>query len=613
MKFRGTLFLAVVFAALCGTYWFLSQREEAATQRLEEARRVIEQPADTLTRVSLLRRGAPAITAERAAAGWAITEPAADIRPDEGRLDKLAEAVSGLMRERSLDVASDLATYGLAEPELTVKADFGPGGAVEVAFGIMEPVQVNRYARINGGDIVLISNKSFQALNRSLDDLRDRRVFHFAPEAYRRIEFARLWNGQGDAPPGETPALGAELARVAVTRDSDAEPWRVVEPLEAPADQELITALVEQVASLNGHGYVDRPESLADYGLEPAWARLTVSGADGAAPETLLLGSADMTDKETAGLFVRLGDRPAVFSVDPYFVNTLPLKRTHFRDARLVTRSVKKLNLLQYASPDGEFVLMKDPGQGWQLEVPEAAPADQVAVSTLVSELLEMNALDFPAGAPEAFGLDAPRITITLGFENAAEVAVLRFAEGPPESDACFATQDTGAIVMLPAESLALLSRTSADLKSFELLRFDKSAAAKVTFTLDDETYVLENQAGQWRATMPVNAVLQNQEDAKAILGELSPLKAEAGLARDQDLAYYGLERPAFTAIVDTLDPGNTARLRRYGPVYVGGPVDGTSQRRYAAVDGREGIYVIGPGLLERVREAVRGFRPATP
>ncbi len=611
MRIRSTFVLAVLLALLCAGYWYLTRREQETARRTIEEKRLAAFPAEDVRRVSVRQAGAASVTAERDETGaWRIVEPADGIPAHAGRWNDLAETIATLMNARTIEEApADLARFGLDAPALVVTADAKDGARLQLAFGKAEPIQVNRYTRVNDGPVVLVADRAFLRLNRPLEELRDRRMFSLALEAVRRIEFVRIWDGRGEPPPGAPVEVGAELGRVVVVRDSAEGVWRVVEPVAAPADQERVGALLQELPQLVGENFVDQPEDLSDYGLKPGWARLTVADETGAVTESLLLGAADLAGGGV--LFVKRADQAAVCRLDPYFANFLPLTRTHFRDARLITRPVRGLNALRYVSRDDEFILRKDPAAGWRLVSPPAEQTDQAAVSTLIGELVRMTALDFPAGAPEDYALSDPEITLWLGFEGETGSVQMRFGPGPEGQDACFATQDTGAVVMLPGNALAAVRRSSRDLQSFELMRFVRDNAVKITITLDDRQVVLENRAGVWQVAVPPNCVLQNQDDARRLLEILSPLKADAALPAPEDLAVYGLDRPAFSASVEVIVPEEPGRTQVLGPLFVGAPAGGQPQRRYALLAGRDGTYLVEQALLDGVREALRGVREA--
>lgn len=614
MRIRSTAILAAVLAVLCAGYWAWTRFEKEEARQIAEAKRIVDFDTKSIVRIEVRRAGQEPVQAERDAAGaWVITKPDSDVSADTRRWESMAEAVAGMVNERTIGAGGDLTAYGLAAPELVVVADTADGRGIRVAFGSMEPIQVNRYARVDDGQVILISNETFKRLNRSLNDLRDRRVFHFAPDEILRIEFARIWNGRGEAPAGAPIELGAELGRAAVERESAAAPWRVVEPVDAPADQERIALMLEMFPNAMGKSYIDSPESLADYGLEPPWARLTLVAGEGRAPETLLLGSADLEGAYDNGVFVKKDGESPVFTIEPQLMNALPLTRTHFRDARLITRPLKGLNGLHYVAQGVEFVLQKFPEQGWQMTMPPAEQTDQVAVSTLIGNLVQLSVLDFPAGGPAEFGLEEPVVVITLGFDQEAPVE-LRFAPGPGGSKACFATQDTGAVSMLPAEALEMLARSPADFQTFELLRFNRAEAVEMKISYEGTNYTLENRGGVWQVVSPEQVALQNQDDARTILNALSPLTAEQAIPLEAGalLAPFGLDVPVFSGTVTTLAKEAPDQPIVHGPVFIGGPVDGQPQRRYAMVGGRSGVYVIKQAIFDQIREGMRGIQPKT-
>lgn len=611
MRFRSTITLAAVFIMLCIAYAVLSSMDFEAERQDFAAMRAFDFDVEAIEWIRLLDGGA--VRAEAARAGenrWSMRVPRDDIAADNVVWERLAGTLTGLMVARSIGPATDAAKYGLDEPGFTL--EFAANGARHaLTFGAMEPLQINRYTRIDEGEVVLVNNEAVSNLNQPDHRLRDRRAFIVGREGVRKVAFERLWNGRGEPPPGPLPALGDVLGRAAAVRVEEGQEtrWRVLEPEEAPADGQAIRLLLQEVLNANGTSFIDHPESLADYGLDPAWARLEITPAGSDTPQTLILGGADLTEGGEGGIFVQRAGSGAVFVIDPYFLNYLPLSPTHFRDPALVTRPITGLRQIDYQGAGAQFVLQADPELGWRMIAPDVTEADQVAVTTLVNNLLTIEAQVFSGDAPEAVGLDEPALTLTLGFQEGAPPVTLRFAQG--EGDVAYATQDTGDVAMIAAEEFDALRRTVEDMRSFELLRFQASEVVRMTFLHAGETYQMQNYGGTWQVSMPPNYRLQNQRDAKAILDAVNPVKAEAALPLDEPLSAYGLEPPVFSILLYVLDADAPEGMRRVGPFYVGDPVDGEAHYRYATAAGRSGVYLIRQEVLERVRDALRGVRPA--
>jgi hypothetical protein len=610
VRFRSTIVLGLVFVLLCGGYALLSSMEFEAQRQEIAAMRAFDFDVDAIEWVRLLEGGE--IRAEAARTGesaWAMRLPRDDIAADNVVWERLAGTLTRLMVARSIGPATDPAKYGLDEPGFTL--EFAANGATHaLTFGAMEPLQINRYARIDEGEVVLVNNEAVANLNQPGHRLRDRRAFIVGRDGVKKVAFERLWNGRGEPPPGPEPELGEVLGRAAAVRVGEGQdaPWRVIEPEEAPADQQRIRQLLQEVLNANGQSFIDKPESLSDYGLDPAWGNLEITPAGSDTPQTLILGGADLTEDGEGGIYVQRAGSGAVFVIDPYFLNFLPLSPVHFRAPGLLTRPVTGLNRIGYQSAGATFSLVEDPEQGWLMAEPDPSPADQVAVSSLVSNLLVVKAEVFSKDPELLVRLEQPDLTLTLGFEDAADPVILRFARG--EEGLAYATQDTGDVAIISAEAFDTLLRSVDDMRSFELLRFNSNEAVRMTFLHAGETYQLQNLGGTWQVTQPPNHSLQNQRDVLAILDAINPVKAEAALPPGEPLSAYGLEPPVFSILLYVLAPGEPEGMRRVGPLYIGDPVDGEVHYRYATAAGRAGVYLIRQEVLERVREAVRGIRP---
>ncbi|MFP4500541.1 MAG: DUF4340 domain-containing protein [Candidatus Hydrogenedentota bacterium] len=613
MKFRSTILLALFFAVLCAGYWVLTARDVTEERAIEQAARFFDFTDGDVRAIEITRPESAPVAARRAdAETWTFQAPREDIRPDHTRWQKLAETLATLRRERTIGPADDRARYGLDEPALVINVRTGADEETHtIAFGAAEPLQINRYAQVDDGPVTLVGNNTYNRLALSLTDLRDTRLFIAGREGVERITFARIWNGRGDPPPGPPPELGEELARVVAERPGGAETWRVVHPKRAPADIERVQGLLQQALNATGERYVDAPEDLSDYGLDPPWARLTLKPADFDEPQTVLLGTADMAEGGEGSLFAKHADSGSVFAIDPYLVNYLPLNRTHFRDRRLLTRPVRGLERIVYKDAQTTFTLEKEPQAGWQMTAPARSRADDAAVSSLVSMLLSVEAMDFPGGAPGEYGLDQPALTLELGFEDEPAEVTLRFAPG--DGEAVYATQDTGDVAVVSKDALEVLRRDADDLRSFELMRFNKADAIKIALLDRGDQYELENRAGRWRVTMPADVHLQNQSDVETMLDVLSPVKAEASMVTGESLAEFGLEPPAFSILVYVLDEKSEEGQRRVGPLYIGAPVEDQPQRRYATAAGRGGVYIVRQDVLDRLRAAMRGLEPVSP
>lgn len=614
MKFRGTMVLGAVLGLLCLGYWLMQQREEAQVREKLEAQRLFQFEGEDVARLRIAQAGKTPTEGVRADGAWKITAPAPDIEPYPPLWDRVAGRLAQLHNKRTIvEHAQDLQQYGLAEPVLQVTAELDSGEEVHLDFGALEPMRVCRYAR-QGDTVFLVHKDMFFELNRSLKDLRHQFLVDNRDADILRIEFARIWTGKNTAEAqamDTTPEVGEESVRVVAERDSAGQPWRLVEPVEAQADQERVNNLVSEVRYGTAIRFIDNPASLADYGLEKPHARITVFDAEDSGPQTLFLGQLDQVGEE-GGLFARREGRQSVMLIDPHLVMLLPKAPSAFRERHLMTRPATELARVRYQRGGEEFLLQEDPAEGWMLIYPKLADTDQVAVSQFIAMLKQIEGAYFPDGELEDYGLDKPEVTITLEYQDQSPPAEIRVQPLEAPENLVAATQDTGEIVQIFENYAEPLFVDSSHFRSPELLTFEDTWATKLSIVFEGIPYVFEKVDTIWLVRKPERMQLASQSGLKALLKAFRSVKGSAVTEPASDPAEYGLDTPllAFEVLVEPppemREDADAGAQTHYGPLKVGAITPQNSQRRYAAVEGRDGVFRVRQALIEVVRETLK-------
>ncbi|MBI2433901.1 MAG: DUF4340 domain-containing protein [Candidatus Hydrogenedentes bacterium] len=609
MSLKGTFILLAVLMLLCGVYWGLQRRSASRIQEKEEAKALFAFPPAAVQRLSIERVGEKASVAVRTAEGWDLVEPVDSIRALNLMWDRVAEMLAALKNERTLgDAALDPAQYGLAEPALVVRAEVEDAAPLALRFGVLDPTQRYRYAQQDSGPIFLADKNAFFELNRSLDELRHRFLVNDRESPLKYIEFVRIWTGREKTDLETPPAIGEESTRVVLHRDDPAGSWRMVEPVEAPANQETVEKLAAEIQFAMGRNFVDTPESLYDYGLEPPRARLTVEDFKGTGTQTFELGDTAPSGPKD-GLFVRRLGEEAVFLVDGQLLLDLPRTPDALREQRLFTRQAKDLTRIEYAGGETRFTLERGPDEAWKLVAPEPAETDQLVVSNFIGSLKLLKAAAFLEGGPAAFGLEMPEFTITLFLEGESAPFEIRAKADPEHRGAYLATQDTGAVVRIPEAAAKQLMIGPGMLRSRQLLRFTKAEAQGIELLLDARNYHFEKVHGTWLVREPANAALSNQSDVEGMLDALTPLMSAGSVsASGSDLAAYGLTDPVARVTVTVQPPEGEGAAKALETLTIGKPRDDDAQQRYAALSGRTGVFYIKQDVVEALRRGVTGM-----
>ena len=621
MSLRKTGILFAILVALCVGYWLMVHLEKRGRVKQREAQRLFAFAPVDIAAIEVHRMGEKPVAATREpGASWRIEKPNVTIEANQVLWDRMAKAFAETVNERTIDPSpSDLAQYGLDEPVLTIVAQETGGERLDLSFGAIEATQTCRYARMNEGPAFLVLAKTFQELDRPLGLLRYPYVFTVGEQGITRIEYARFWVGPEDAAPPEEAQEGARASRrigeesvvVAVER-SEAGLWRMVSPIKAEANQELIGELVKELQYAVGANYIDEPEDLHDYGLDPPGARITVyAGANGEA-QTLHLGSLESKgDAEQGGLFVKRASRPAVFVISPQILTLLPKTPDGFREARLLSHAVTDLRAIHYESREAEFTLDSDPERGWQLAKPEVFDTDQEAVSNFLGALKLLKGHGFPGEPTPAYGLDDPTIRLTLAFKDDRPSATILVGGDVADTGQHYAMQDNGVVTLLNPTEVSVLTRSLFDFRSKRLLDFRKELASRIALEFEGVGYVLEKGHGRWRIKEPAERTLESESDVVALLDTLYGAKAVAmeADAMPADLAPYGLDDPlAVVTIAISGDEGAEAE-QTVGPLKIGKTTPEDSQQRFAMAGGRAGVYRVRQAVVDEIRETLKAIR----
>ena len=378
-----------------------------------QERRPITVPDPDIVRVSVERDGVRLETREQdEGESWSWSLGTRSGETDEGSLsDWLSEIrAADAIDIRPLDEAQ-LAGFGLDAPRAVLEVegrDEVPDQILELGAAAVEGV----YARRRGEDALLVLPAAIDA------------VVEPDPLRLRPVRLAR--------------AEAADLAQLTVSRGGTEERlgleegvWRVLAPIEAPADRVLIRDLADRLATLEALRWVSE-EPAPEHGLASPRAVATARFEPGGDEHDHDHGESDEEDEEEpteltvrigadtdGGAYAQLGDDPAVFVV----VDTLA--------RRLITPLVDRSVI---ATPRIEIETLALTRGGTTVEMTydgrtltgPAGPVDAERGAQLVDRLDTLQAERTTAyGTVAGDGMDAPRIRLVLG--RAAE------SEGPRE------------------------------------------------------------------------------------------------------------------------------------------------------------------------------------
>jgi hypothetical protein len=426
MNPRNTMILALVVAALGAFLYFYEIRGGEKRADAEEAAKHLFQgvSAEEIDAIALTASGGELVRLERSDKGWKITEPV-QFPADKIRADGLASSLASLSSEAVFEEPEPLDEYGLgADPTIR----FWVGEAEHALYiGDKTPVAGNTYVKTGAGaQVYAVKSYRTSALTKSLDELRDSKILDFDRDAVDRVEAS--WPGGG------------------VVLEKGEAGWKMLEPVEAPADAHTVDDLLSDLSFLRADGFIDEAPPDAELGLDaPAYRVELVAGAgkgDEAPTRTRLVigATSDGTYRAVRGSAENL-----LYQIRAKRLDDFPRTVVAFRLKDLADFDASDAVRFELVFPPkgGEgapYVVSGQRTEGKWTTTPE--PMEAGKASQMITELSKLTAVDIVAEAMgddelRAVGLSPPAVTLrAFGAgegEKAPLLAEVYLGEADPE------------------------------------------------------------------------------------------------------------------------------------------------------------------------------------
>lgn len=231
MKLRGLMLGTLVLLVLAAGVYFSNKQKsaEAAKPPTDAPPKILALPDGNITKVAIRKHDADEIILEKNAAGkWQITFPK-PYGADQDLANQLASAVGTVTADKVIeDKATDLAGYGLKAPNTEIDITTKKGDIKKLRIGDDAPANGGTYVALDGDPRVFtVANYTKTSLDKSLNDLRDKRLLTFEQDKLSRVE------------------LLAKKQDIEFGRDKDQ--WQIVKPKPLRADGLQVEELIRKV------------------------------------------------------------------------------------------------------------------------------------------------------------------------------------------------------------------------------------------------------------------------------------------------------------------------------------------------------------------------------
>lgn len=426
------------------------------------------------------------------------------------------------------------------------------------------------------------------------------RIAAVTSDQVSRIELSDSVNKVVLVPSDDGPDAAVDAAVDAET-DGDSRSWRLLAPVEAPADQQMVRSLLSVFRQETPVDVQVDQGNLDSYGLDAGNGIVVELWAGGDEPTVSLTVGGDAPGGTS---FVRMSGDDAIYRARVGGRERFSTKASQWRNRVPLGVSRDQVTSLSLARADGEtVVLMREPSAAlddlghWQLEPAADWPVDDDAIEALVDRLGSLRA-DEVLADDFAGGFESPLVTATFGLSDGSSRVLVVGSRRHPEA-AFLRTPDDGGVYRVPIRAVLDLLRDREGMRDKTLLSFDVADIDTISLDEADRRWTVRQAggSGRWQVVQPPNVDLDVGRVALAAQS-LAALRGDA-VADGVSQAEAGLDTPASLVTVYLVD--GTGLTVEIGAEAVG--PDG-QPAHYVRTRGQAEIMVIRQATIQRIKQA---------
>jgi hypothetical protein len=306
----------------------------------------------------------------------------------------------------------------------------------------------------------------------------------------------------------ELSALGVQTR---LERADDKADWRIVKPLDAPADQSNVATILRAFKEFESDRAAEsEAPDFKKYGLASPHVLLKVSGATGTAGQ-IALGDKFEFDQT---LFARIGDENTVRIVKDAYLSRIEKDAFYFRFKELINFKNEEVQTITLWK-DGVTTKIKQDQGDWRVTEPRDWPADKETVEKLLriaktraSEFVLDSGVDLDQPTLQGYGLANPaaKIGVDLGAKGFSAILIGK-QFSPKDQEAKALGKETGkekekvyamragsrAVALWPESAFTDLEKLNVEEFRDKIVASvkDREKVAKIKVQSPDSSYVL--------------------------------------------------------------------------------------------------------------------------
>ena len=408
---RGVLFLFIIAAGL-GLYLWLVEMptEQKRVESAAAATKLLDFKEEAVQAFTLTSSQSEMELIREKGGRWLIRKPK-PMEADAAAVDEFLRTLLLAQVSRIVDESgTDLASYGLAVPSLTVSFRLA-SGTQTIRLGDSGPLSATLYAAREGSPKVFLTTLSGRdVLIQNIQEFRRKRVFQFDRNQVTRLKVTTA---------RETVVLYKD-------GHGDKEVWTIKSPAETPADQPEVKSLLIGLQDLKAQDFLDDPKERAAMRARLGRPLATFTLHEGEADRALSL-FIDPQDKRLA--FAESTPQDPLYKVAPAVAQDLAKGLFALRSKQLIAAEPERVKTLIIKTSGQEYSLTRE-GAGWLVDRDPTLKADAARVNMFVTRVVRLQAERSVTEKPtdlKQYGLASPTTELIAADEQGKPLGRVAF------------------------------------------------------------------------------------------------------------------------------------------------------------------------------------------
>jgi hypothetical protein len=400
MRQINLLVAAVVLALLSGAVWWAKRHPESAASTatpVAATPKLADIPQAQIQEIDLQKKDGATLSIKRVNNKWLITSPES-VATDQDAANGIASSLSPVSADNVVeDKAADLSKYGLNTPSLIVTVHEKNGKSDVLDFGDDVPAGSLVYARSGSSPkVYAVASSTKTSLDKSLNDLRDKRLLTFDSNQLTRLE---LDSGKSDIEFGK----------------NNLNDWQILKPKSYRADnfqvEELLRKLTEAKMDLSGSADdVKKTDSAYAAGQPAGVAKAT----DSAGTQTLTV------HKNKDDYYAKSSVVAGVYKVSSDLGKEVEKPLDDFRNKKIFDFGFSDPTKIEVQQGTNEKVYVRS-GSDWKLT---GQTMDAGSIQAFIDKLRDVAATKFVDS-----GFTSPMLAITVTSNDGKRTEKVEFAK----------------------------------------------------------------------------------------------------------------------------------------------------------------------------------------